>query len=222
MIGEIISCKSAKQRNLKFYYTGKPCSKCKNLSKRYVSSGKCRFCHSRKLNKEYNDSFIDCEAKSTWRGKDSKTFNYNTIIYSGQATCYKHGLHNNWNKVRNVINNKYYLSCRECISERNKRYRKENFIKFMVKAAKSRGFECNITESDVQRKLEEQEFTCALSGIRFSDDLKPSLDRIDSSKGYIKNNIQLVLHEINTMKSNFDENRFIELCKAVYKNNKSL
>jgi hypothetical protein len=42
-----------------------------------------------------------------------------------------------------------------------------------------------------------------------------SLDRIDSSKGYILGNIQLVHRDINRMKSDFEQNYFIEMCKLI-------
>ena len=42
-----------------------------------------------------------------------------------------------------------------------------------------------------------------------------SLDRIDSSKGYTKSNIQWVHKDINKMKSDFSMLRFLELCYAV-------
>ena len=47
-----------------------------------------------------------------------------------------------------------------------------------------------------------------------------TIDRIDSSKGYIKGNIQLVTWEVNSIKRHFDNNDFIELCKKVAKHNK--
>ena len=67
---------------------------------------------------------------------------------------------------------------------------------------------------------------CALSGldIEFSRKLKDgtttaSLDRIDSSKGYIQNNVQWVHKDINRIKQNLDQEKFIELCKMVAKEN---
>jgi hypothetical protein len=45
-----------------------------------------------------------------------------------------------------------------------------------------------------------------------------SLDRIDSNKGYIKGNVQWVHKEVNQMKWNFPEKRFIELCTLVANN----
>jgi hypothetical protein len=42
-----------------------------------------------------------------------------------------------------------------------------------------------------------------------------SLDRIDSSKGYIVGNVQWVHKDINFMKFTFSESRFIDLCKKV-------
>jgi hypothetical protein len=64
---------------------------------------------------------------------------------------------------------------------------------------------------------------CALSGdvLHFNDrsstftDRTTSLDRIDSSKGYIKGNVQWVHKDINMMKQGYEQDKFIELCKKV-------
>lgn len=42
-----------------------------------------------------------------------------------------------------------------------------------------------------------------------------SLDRIDSSKGYIKGNLQWVHKQINTMKNNISSTSFIDWCEKV-------
>ena len=42
-----------------------------------------------------------------------------------------------------------------------------------------------------------------------------SIDRKNSSLGYTRGNVQLVLKEINLMKSNLTDERFRELCKKV-------
>lgn len=44
---------------------------------------------------------------------------------------------------------------------------------------------------------------------------KPSLDRIDSSLGYIQGNLQLVTIKVNKMKSNFSDAEFMEICRNV-------
>lgn len=60
---------------------------------------------------------------------------------------------------------------------------------------------------------------CALSGIvlSFEDHTEniASLDRVDSSKGYIKNNVQLVHKDINRIKLDFDQTYFISLCTRI-------
>jgi len=45
-----------------------------------------------------------------------------------------------------------------------------------------------------------------------------SLDRIDSSKGYIKGNVQWVHRHVNIMKNIYDQDYFISLCKKITKN----
>ena len=47
---------------------------------------------------------------------------------------------------------------------------------------------------------------------------KASIDRIDSSKGYIKNNIQLVGWIVNQAKSDLSNKEFIEMAHLISKN----
>jgi len=66
---------------------------------------------------------------------------------------------------------------------------------------------------------------CALLGLsivfaltfqtKVGSDTTASLDRIDPSYGYIVGNVQLVHKDINYMKGNTDQPRFIELCCLV-------
>lgn len=46
-----------------------------------------------------------------------------------------------------------------------------------------------------------------------------SLDRIDSKKSYVINNVQWVHKDINKMKNNFNQEYFIKLSKLICKNN---
>lgn len=64
----------------------------------------------------------------------------------------------------------------------------------------------------------QQNKKCALSGLELSFNKKEytaSLDRIDSSKGYIKGNVQWVHKHINIMKNKFDNKYFINICKLI-------
>lgn len=67
-----------------------------------------------------------------------------------------------------------------------------------------------------------QDRKCALSGIELIFPNKgkdkswtASLDRIDSSKGYVLGNVQWVHKDINIMKNKFDNQYFIEMCKKI-------
>jgi hypothetical protein len=49
-----------------------------------------------------------------------------------------------------------------------------------------------------------------------------SIDRIDSNKPYIEENIQLVHKHVNTMKQKLPMKEFVHFCKLVYLTNKHL
>jgi len=75
-----------------------------------------------------------------------------------------------------------------------------------------------ITIEDAARQLDEvQEGKCNLSGLSISVyDKTASLDRIDSSKGYVKENIQWLHKDINMMKRHYSEDYFKQLCTLVH------
>ncbi len=83
--------------------------------------------------------------------------------------------------------------------------------------AKIRNLYFDLTIEDLDSTLTD---FCALSGLPISTSKKTaSLDRIDSTLGYTKDNIQWVHKDINKIKTDLDQNYFIELCKKVADNN---
>lgn len=83
--------------------------------------------------------------------------------------------------------------------------------------------EFNITETDLFDLWGKQEGLCAytkLPMLATSNQFNTvSLDRIDSSIGYVVGNIQLVCTAINKMKQEYSEELFIKLCHLVSQNN---
>lgn len=69
-----------------------------------------------------------------------------------------------------------------------------------------------------------QDKKCKLSGIPLKigqgPEFNASLDRIDSSKGYIEGNVQWVDKHINFMKRTYSQEFFIKMCELIYLNNK--
>lgn len=88
-------------------------------------------------------------------------------------------------------------------------------------AAKIRKIDFNLTIEQIWYLYEKQNGKCALSGIKidFGKQAKlpntASLDRIDSLKPYIIDNVQWLHKDVNKMKMNLDQDRFIHLCKLI-------
>ncbi len=83
--------------------------------------------------------------------------------------------------------------------------------------ALKRGLEFNISIEYIWELFVLQNAQCAYTklDLNFSPDKTASLDRIDSTKGYIHGNVQWVHKYINTMKQDFSHQYFLGLCKAV-------
>ena len=93
------------------------------------------------------------------------------------------------------------------------------FNKFEKNAIK-RKIDFDITIDDVLKVYLDQGKVCSLSGIPIGWTMVEkshniSIDRIDSKKGYSRDNIQLVYPKINMMKFTYSQDEFIDLCKRV-------
>jgi hypothetical protein len=85
----------------------------------------------------------------------------------------------------------------------------------------------SLTSEHLWNLFLKQERKCALSGVEiyFSKRCKPtkddpqtaSLDRIDSSKGYIRGNVQWVHKYVNNMKMSLSEETLLDYCAKIYK-----
>lgn len=117
-------------------------------------------------------------------------------------------------------------SCRKC-SESKHKHRLNSRIWGRIRYnAKCRNLEFNLDKQFLYDLLYiKQKCKCALSGldINIANTIKEdqhgvttaSLDRIDSKKGYIYDNVQWVHKDINFMKQEFNQEYFIEVCKKI-------
>jgi hypothetical protein len=82
-----------------------------------------------------------------------------------------------------------------------------------------------ITKQYIWELFVKQNSKCALTGIPLVMGLNcqkhlhtASLDRIDSSRGYVQGNVQWIHKDVNRMKGSFDQDYFISVCKQISQN----
>lgn len=92
----------------------------------------------------------------------------------------------------------------------------------VISSASKRKLVFNISIEYAYNIFKNQHYKCSLSGMKISLSRNKkkilstaSLDRIDSSKGYVEGNIQWVHKDVNKMKNNFNEDYFKFLCKKI-------
>jgi hypothetical protein len=133
-----------------------------------------------------------------------------------------------------AINSKKFKSCGCFLKSKERKRASKNWKGYqdiqgklwyiIQKGAIDRKLEFTIKIEEVWDLYIKQDRKCALSKlpIIFPASLREygtaSLDRIDSSKGYITGNVQWVHKDINQIKWNLDELYFVQLCKLVSEN----
>lgn len=124
-----------------------------------------------------------------------------------------------------------YNSCRDCMSGADTwswgGYGEipQDIFNTIHHSAKAKGLEFSITIEYLWDLFLQQERKCAFTGeelyfnktYRTKTNRTASLDRIDSSKGYVPGNVQWVHRDVNKLKKNFSDARFIEICRRVAK-----
>ena len=94
----------------------------------------------------------------------------------------------------------------------------------ILKGARTRDIKVSVSAEQVWALFLEQDRRCALTGWELtlyspsrsaSADTDASLDRIDSSEGYIPGNIQWVHKWVNQAKNDLAQNDFVDMCRAI-------
>lgn len=119
--------------------------------------------------------------------------------------------------------------CKECCKIGNQKSKEKKYLSFegrintilqsCKRSAKKRGHIVNLTRDDLLEMWNYQEGVCAYTGIvmltQANSPYSVSVERIDNSVGYTKENTILVCNIVNKMKSNFDGVLFYKICRAV-------
>jgi hypothetical protein len=95
-------------------------------------------------------------------------------------------------------------------------------LKALCTHAKNRKKEIDIDWQYLEEIWNQQSGLCAYSGeplvVQANFPNTVSLDRIDSSKGYLRGNVQLVCAAVNRMKQEFSEEMFLDYCEKITNN----
>jgi hypothetical protein len=100
-------------------------------------------------------------------------------------------------------------------------YRAKRMLTGVKSNAQKRNIECDLTINDVTTLLTTD--VCAITGLPLNYETGrgrphprgPSIDRIDSSRGYTANNIQVVCYQVNVAKGEWTLDFLSEVAKAI-------
>ncbi len=98
-------------------------------------------------------------------------------------------------------------------------------LSFAKQKALKRDLIFDLDEKFIKELEIKQDNKCIYSGISFDptiEEYSMSIDRIDSSRGYTKDNVQLVCVCVNTMKLDLKESEFFDFIKLISNHRKLL
>ena len=133
-------------------------------------------------------------------------------------------------------NNAKYSKCDPCRIKENKRandkyktsYRENpafwahEIFNGCRRGAKDRGIQQDLNCAWVTERLKQIDFKCELSGIEFSKQrlFRPSIDRINNSIGYTKENSRIILESLNYFKNVGTDEDIYKIATELLKNKK--
>jgi hypothetical protein len=207
-----------------------------------ITEKECRLCEETKPLDDFNKSicgkFGYANECKECRKEARKKLNFSRIL-DGNKLC------NNCNTIKDVSefsndcknSDGLRSTCKTCSINHIYNYGStlDGFIKMLyydlISNAKKRYISVNITIDDIKSQYNNQVGLCAMTRFKMTWIKHPnesethinnkfniSVDRIDSNKGYTKDNIQLVCATANIIKNKLPQDKFIEICKKISKN----
>ena len=131
---------------------------------------------------------------------------------------------------RNYAINSYNEAkeCKACSNKKPENCKHKGWVKGVLRNSFARKYKANaelrnldwdVTFDYLADLLIEQDFKCSLTGWDIDavevNKNTASLDRIDSSMGYIEGNVQWVHKMVNMCKQQYEQEDFISMCQAV-------
>ena len=118
---------------------------------------------------------------------------------------------------------KRILCCKDCyyLLSQDSEYISDHLYDRSKQNSKHYKFNYNLNKLYIKELIERQDYKCAYTGLcfDFSETAStPSIDRIDSSKGYVIGNVAIVRTDINKMKNNYSMDLFKKLVCAAADN----
>jgi hypothetical protein len=199
------------------------CGNTKTARADVIKKGGCKSCGCLRQKVKINDKFnkLTVIEKDTRKSTRNRTYwlckcdcgNYSSVLTYGLyknkiLSCGCTRKSKGWKKYKS----KYPGELRSYIWSR------------MKKHAEYRNLEFSITPIEAWNLFLKQDRKCALTGIELFfvsnaaaklGQTTASLDRIDSSRGYILDNIQWIHKDLQFMKSDFTQEEFIKYCHLV-------
>ena len=208
------------------------CPVCGRTLKKNIENFK-KYAHKTEDGLNFHQICRECEQK----------IEYNKEWKDGKLLCHICGKYYDPSVFHLAGGNKYSIRngrdtrCPTCKALQNKQarlnYSDEKQLYTVLQkrwfGAKRRAGEHNIpftiTKEDLLELWNKQEGKCAISKIPMTYELDQgriftnvSVDQIEPKKGYTKENIQLICMAVNQLKSDFDMNTILYICKQIIQN----
>lgn len=159
-----------------------------------------------------------------WTIIDGPRIYNNTQQWLAQCECGN----TRWFQANELLNENKCFKCSKCMAS----VRMSTFIKNkgaigeltigkynkLKKSAENRKIPFTVTIEFLWDLFIKQNGICAITGDKIESIKKASLDRIDSNKGYVKNNVQWVTYQANVSKHVMSMDQLYEFCKKVLNN----
>ena len=148
-------------------------------------------------------------------------FNGTRIKYEVQCECGT----TKWAQANELINPNHNFKCAKCAAkergaaqaERNGKVGELTLTRFtkLKRSAEKRNIEFLVSLEYLSNLYESQNHICAITGRQINSIDDASLDRIDSSKGYIKGNVQWTTYQANVSKHVMTMEQLYKFCRKV-------
>lgn len=161
------------------------------------------------------EDYYFCSKCKKWRPKSKFSIDNNSLHQNRGGLC---------NECKDCQRERYYHERQRLFEDNNLalRYKLQQALKGTRRRSKEKNIYNDLTIDYLLYLWERQKGCCALTGIpmtyKFYEgrvNTNVSVDRIDSTKGYSKDNVQLVCMAANQMKNDLSMEEFIKMCEYV-------